>query len=723
MRMNENDEAPPPIAPAGSAAPKDAAYGRRGLTRTLCVGVTLPFAASMLVMLLVAVLALRGSADRLAGAAAKRALASAEGMLESGMRGSMAGFLEAKAESARDLIAAFDDRAARGQMSKAQAFASARQALASPAFGSWGGSGYYALVDGRGFWPLHPPARAGEAEKLAFVQAARSLGEGFLEYRFQGPGDPEAREKAAYVTRYAPRDLLVWAVVDEGEFLERLDPARLEAWISPGDRKEPGDFFLLDAAGKLVLGRDRYGLAAGAAAAGAAAAITAAATAATTAAARTAAAQATTAGAAAATTAAATPAAPAASGARSAPEYVSVGGERLRLDSVRLPEGPWTLVSVTRLGPYDALAAAAAAIMAAALLLSGVAINLALRLLLARHLKPIREMQAAADKVSAGDLTGRIEENADDEIGEVSRMFNRVLDEFAELLRKVKAMIAVLGGSIQNLSTSTQEIASTSNEQAASVKEVLSTMEDSDRLSKGVEVKIQEVARIATHTKDNVERGFELIQSSLGKMEEIRSTNAQTLVGIKTLGDLIETIWDIVNIINGIADQTKIIAFNAELEAAAAGDAGKNFRIVAGEIRRLADSTVDSTNEIKEKINEIQHASDKLILASEEGTQRIREGWDVSSNIRGVFEDVLRSSEISANSANDISRSINMQVVSFEQIFLTLKQISESIDNFVESTSYTTEVSDKLKSISESFRAQVESYSIGEAGSGRRGGG
>ena len=680
MRMKDYDEASPPKLPSETAEKRGAAYRHRGLTRTLCVGVSVPFAALMLMLLLAAVLAMRANVDRLAEATAKRALASAEGVAESELRGAMVGFLKAKAESAWDLLASLDERAGHGRMSKAQAFATARQLLSSPDFGSLGAAGYYAAVDGRGFWPLHPLARAREAERLPFVREARALGEGYLEYRFQDAGDAGPDEKAAYVTRYAPRDLLVWAVVDEAGFLKRLDPARLDAWIRPLGGEESGDFFLLDASGNVALGRDRYGIAAAASAASAAEA------------------------------------------AKPATARLRARGESLRVDYGPLPETPWTLVSVTRLGPYDRLVAAVALTMAAALLLAGLTINLALRLLLARHLRPIRDMQAVADKVSSGDLSGRIEENADDEIGEVSRMFNRVMDEFAELLRKVKAVIAVLGGSIQNLSTSTQEIASTSNEQAASVKEVLSTMEDSDRLSKGVEVKIQEVARIANHTKGNVERGFELIQSSLGKMEEIRSTNAQTIVGIKTLGDLIETIWDIVNIINGIADQTKIIAFNAELEAAAAGDAGKNFRIVAGEIRRLADSTVDSTNEIKEKINEIQHASDKLILASEEGTQRIREGWDVSSNIRGVFEDVLRSSEVSANSANDISRSINMQVLSFEQIFLTLKQISESIDNFVESTSYTTEVSDRLKSISETFRAQVDSYSAGDAPGGRRGG-
>jgi len=323
-------------------------------------------------------------------------------------------------------------------------------------------------------------------------------------------------------------------------------------------------------------------------------------------------------------------------------------------------------------------------------------------------------MRGLAERVSQGDLTGRIHNLSEDEIGEVGLIFNHIITEFSGVLANNKSVIHVLSESIQNLSTSAQEIASTSNEQAAAVKEILSTMEDADQVSKDNMEKIEEVAKIANNTKENVEQGFALIKTSLSKMEEIRTTNSETIVGIKTLGERITSIWEIVNIINSIADQTKIIAFNAELEAAAAGEAGKNFQIVAGEIRRLADSTVNSTNEIKGKINEIQHASDKLIVASEEGTRRITEGWDISTNIRGIFEEVLNSSEISAHSADAISRSTKMQVSSFEQIFTTLKQISESIDSFVESTNYTNQVSDHLTEITESFGKEINGYTVKE---------
>jgi methyl-accepting chemotaxis protein len=347
------------------------------------------------------------------------------------------------------------------------------------------------------------------------------------------------------------------------------------------------------------------------------------------------------------------------------------------------------------------------------ILFAGILVGMLVRSLMNRVLSPIRSIKKVSDQVALGDLSGRIEISSGDEIGELGRFFNTVVESFALLVENIQDASAVLLESTHSLGASTQEVSSTANQQAASVKEILSTMEDSDKLSQGVAVRIQEVAKVANHTRETVEKGFSLIQGSLGKMGEIKETNSHTIGGIKILGNQIDSIWEIVNIINGIADQTKIIAFNAELEAAAAGEAGKNFQIVAGEIRRLADSTVDSTNEIKSKINEIQHASDKLILASEEGTQRIREGWEISDNIKGVFEDVLSSSEISAGSANDIAQAIKMQVASFEQIFLTLKQISEGIDNFAVSTRATSEASDSLKEIADQFSESVSRYSLG----------
>lgn len=348
------------------------------------------------------------------------------------------------------------------------------------------------------------------------------------------------------------------------------------------------------------------------------------------------------------------------------------------------------------------------------IILASVVIFLTVRFVMRRFLAPMQAFQHVSQAVSGGDLSQHIRRISNDEIGVMASSFNKIIEAFAQLVGDIRAGTHVLLEATHMLRASAQEIAATGNQQAAAVKEILSTMEDSDTLSKNVAVKIQEVVKIANSTQESVETGFTHIQDSLDKMSQIRETNGNTIGGIKTLGSQIESIWEIVNIINGIADQTKIIAFNAELEAASAGEAGKNFQIVAGEIRRLADNTVVSTSEIKQKINEIQHASDKLIIASEEGTQRIREGWDISQSIRGVFEDVLSSSEISAASAADIAHSIRMQVSSFEQIFVTLKQISEGINNFVESTRMTSDSADELKDIADGFKSSIGRYTLEE---------
>ncbi|HUX39590.1 MAG TPA: methyl-accepting chemotaxis protein [Rectinemataceae bacterium] len=653
--MLPNDDEASPAAPLSRAAAVPRSRDRRKMVDVL-PRATAAILAIVAVATLVAFAALsRNWIDRRAGEEAEEALSAAHAAFQERIADTVSAYLGARAEAVMD-FATRPDLGPRGQTVGARLASSSRRLSADSAFAREVGE-TFALLDGHGRWVVAPQAKAKEGGDAEFARRVLAAGRGYLEFPSEARG---GLLESAWIEQYAPGDLYVVVLADREPLFLHLAAAYSGA-STVASTKGGGDSFLVDSDRRLVWGKDRFSLA---------------------------------------------------GLATSASRRVEKNGRAFLLETAPLGNGPWIIVSATALEPYLRLSAALTVAAALALLLLGIGALVAQRLLLARAFGPIGGIDGIAKALSGGDLSPRIGAENDDEIGEFADLFDRVMDEFSALVTKMKSAIGSLAESIQNLSASTQQIASTSNEQAASVKEVLSTMEDSDRLSKAVEVKIDEVAKIANHTKDNVARGFELIQSSLGKMDEIRSTNSETLVGIKTLGDQIETIWDIVNIINDIADQTKIIAFNAELEAAAAGDAGKNFRIVAGEIRRLADGTVESTNEIKSKINEIQRASDKLILASERGTQRIREGWDVSTKIRGVFEDVLRSSEISASSANDISRSIRMQVLSFEQIFQTLKQISESIDSFVQSTSYTTEVSELLNSVSLSFRNQIAAYTL-----------
>lgn len=640
---------------------------RRGLTAKLSLGSTIPMVLVMAVMGLTTILLVRTNTERLIARNADGTLFLLQTLISSEYTRSVQGYLRGKAESNRDLMALYDRRARNGELSAAAARREFEAALLDPTYGKVGTTGYLAAVSTRGILEIHPLSPGVDASGLAFMQQAMAMRNGYLEYEWKNVGESEARLKAGYLSYFAPWDLMMWASSYKDEFLTLLDLDALRATLESVVVDDTGYLVLVDPDGAIRAGRDRLGV---------------------------------------------VPTLPLNEQGPAAAVFRATAEGRTRVQYG--PDGSigWTIVVVNPMTAYDRMMRLLQLIIVATVIVSALMIHLFVRLLVGHNLRPLDQIATLVDQVAAGDLRGEVEVSQDDEIGAIAEQFNRLIGEFAAVLLKIRSVITVLSDSVQNLSTTTQEIASTSNEQAAAVKEVLSTMEDADRLSKGVENKVLEVARIAANTQENVAQGFDLIKTSLAKMEEIRTTNADTITGIKTLGDRIESIWDIVNIINGIADQTKIIAFNAELEAAAAGDAGKNFQIVAGEIRRLADGTVESTNEIKVKINEIQHASDKLIIASEQGTQRIREGWDVSNHIRGVFETVLSSSEISASSAGDISRSMKMQVASFEQIFLTLKQISESIDSFVESTAYTTEVADHLKEISTAFKTQLDVYTI-----------
>ena len=252
---------------------------------------------------------------------------------------------------------------------------------------------------------------------------------------------------------------------------------------------------------------------------------------------------------------------------------------------------------------------------------------------------------------------------------------------------------------IQNLAVSAKENTATAQDQSAAVKEIVTTMEDNNTLSESISEKIKDVSKIASNTSANVAEGVSYLEANVKQLHEIEKANLNTIDGIKALGSKIENIWDIVTLINTVADQAKIIAFNAELEASSAGEAGRNFHIVATEIRRLADGIIDGTKEIKERITEVQKSSDSLILMSENGTEKISKGVESASALSERFESIKNASEATASSAGDITTIIQQQAVSSEQMLITLKQISSGVENFSSATKHISEASQTLTNI------------------------
>ncbi|MBQ9207093.1 MAG: hypothetical protein IJ158_10320 [Treponema sp.] len=284
-------------------------------------------------------------------------------------------------------------------------------------------------------------------------------------------------------------------------------------------------------------------------------------------------------------------------------------------------------------------------------------------------------------------------------LGGASALLNVHL--IGSLRGKERIVAQKLSAEIQNLAVSSKENAATSQDQSASVKEIVATMEDNTALSENISQKINGVTQVASKTNEDVAEGVAYLEENVNQLKEIASANQDTIDGIKSLGDRIENIWDIVSLINSVADQAKIIAFNAELEASSAGEAGKNFHIVATEIRRLADGIIDGTKEIKTKITEIQQSSDSLILLSESGTEKIQKGVQTASALSERFTSIKNASEITAESSQKITTIIQQQAMASEQILITLKQIASGTESFSAATENISAASQQLKSIAE----------------------
>ncbi|MBP5602869.1 MAG: hypothetical protein J6X78_09100, partial [Treponema sp.] len=261
----------------------------------------------------------------------------------------------------------------------------------------------------------------------------------------------------------------------------------------------------------------------------------------------------------------------------------------------------------------------------------------------------------------------------------------------------------------QSLVVSSKENAATAQDQSAAVKEIVATMEDNTALSEDISQRIQDVSGVAVKTNTIVAEGVSFIEANMKQLQEIAATNMNTIEGIKALGEKIENIWGIVSLINSVADQAKIIAFNAELEANNTNSSGKNFHIVANEIRRLADGIIESTKEIKSKITEIQESSDDLILTSENGTEKIQSGVENAKNLETRFESIKNASEITAESAEKITTIIQQQTSASEQILITLKQISAGVSNFSMATEYISKASENLKLVATELSANTKS--------------
>lgn len=311
------------------------------------------------------------------------------------------------------------------------------------------------------------------------------------------------------------------------------------------------------------------------------------------------------------------------------------------------------------------------------------------------------------------DLTKTVPVLTEDEIGELACWLNEHISE----LRKVIGMVSEVTENIFSysgtISSSMEQQSDFATQLSSSVVEISSTMEEFSSTAIQIAQHSQGVVARADKTLADTKHGAHEVENLTCKFNEISQDLHSNLDEIVALGRKSKEINKIMEIINTIASQTKMIAFNAALEAASAGEAGKRFGVVAVEIRRLADSVVVSTGEIEAKITEILDAVNRLVMSSEKSSLMIQEGHEYAGHTVALLTDMVDGVEETTNAAHQISLSTQQQQVASSQVVIALKDIEQGVRYSTDAIRKASAVTGELAHLSEKLKSLVMTFKLG----------
>ncbi|WP_022850736.1 methyl-accepting chemotaxis protein [Limisalsivibrio acetivorans] len=279
-----------------------------------------------------------------------------------------------------------------------------------------------------------------------------------------------------------------------------------------------------------------------------------------------------------------------------------------------------------------------------------------------------------------GDLTVRLEAKSRDEVGLVAQNFNAFLEKLRELVDSVKEnAMSVASGSTQ-LASSSEQISVTFHDQSSQVSSVAAATEELTSSSSEVMQSLSEGMAQSREAVEKTGKGQESLNRAIGEIDGIREKVEKLNSTIGNLSKSSEDIGSIVNVINDIADQTNLLALNAAIEAARAGEAGRGFAVVADEVRKLAERTQTATSEISGIISSLVSETKAANSDMEAAQSQVQSGVDVINETGTVFGEVVDTMQSVERVNGIISNAVEEQTTTIVSINDNTQAISSGLE-------------------------------------------
>ncbi|MEJ2254319.1 MAG: HAMP domain-containing methyl-accepting chemotaxis protein [Nitrospirota bacterium] len=282
----------------------------------------------------------------------------------------------------------------------------------------------------------------------------------------------------------------------------------------------------------------------------------------------------------------------------------------------------------------------------------------------------IKNVDAMLEDIARGegDLTRRIPVTSRDEVGDLSRWFNAFVEKLHGIMTRISGHASVLAASSEELSASTGHLTQGLSQQAGQVEQAATAMNQVSRTIMDVSRNASEASTAAKESVDVAARGEKVVEETAEGMHGIAETVTRATSVIEELGRSSQQIGEIISVINEIADQTNLLALNAAIEAARAGEQGRGFAVVADEVRKLAERTAKATDEITAMITRIQRDTGTSVESMVEGRSRVEAGIKTAGQAKEALESIVTASQRCLDMVSMIAAATEQQSSAIEQI-------------------------------------------------------
>lgn len=327
-------------------------------------------------------------------------------------------------------------------------------------------------------------------------------------------------------------------------------------------------------------------------------------------------------------------------------------------------------------------------------------------------LAPVRETVAVIERVASGDFTRKIEVDSKDEVGQMAGNFNQLLEKLNRILREVSETSTKVAVAANQLHSTSEQMASGTEEVAAQASTVATAGEQMAATSDEIAQNCNLAAQKGNEANLSARSGATVVEESVKGMEKIAQQVKASAKTMETLGQRSNQIGEIIGTIEDIADQTNLLALNAAIEAARAGEQGRGFAVVADEVRALAERTTKATKEISAMIKAIQLETENAVGAMGVGVKEVEEGTERAATSGLAIQEILNHISDVTMQVNQIATAAAEQTATTGEISNNILQINQVVSQTAKGAQETASAASQLSHLSVELQQLVAQFKL-----------